>query len=154
MGPIRGPLNIFNNIWFIIEIFNNYEFLTIFVFARGSRNDSKALRCFPGSSKHFPWNIGYTLLALVFIMFGFKIIKLWWICFMQYLGHYLNHVRGSIVSFTSVSGGKMVDGLPPVFSFRLRRNFSILFLRILSSGKIILDIIIFRWFFEYIKRVP
>ena len=34
------------------------------------------------------------------------------------------------VSFTSVSGGNLVEDLPPAFSFGLRRNFSILFFAI------------------------
>ena len=57
-------------------------------------------------------------------------------------------------SFTSPAGGNMVDGLPPAINFRIKHNFSILFLRFLWGGKFILAISIFGWLFLYIKKVP
>ena len=47
-------------------------------------------------------------------------------------------------SFTNLSGGNMVGGLPPAFNFGPRRNFSILILRSFWIGKFIVAIIIFR----------
>ena len=44
---------------------------------------------------------------------------------------------GKAASFTSFFGGKLVDGLPPAYFFEVKRNFSILFLRFLWSGKFI-----------------
>ena len=38
--------------------------------------------------------------------------------------------------------GNLVDGLPPAFSFGVRRDFSIFILRLFESGKFIFDLII------------
>ena len=73
--------------------------------------------------------------------------------FMKVPALYYNTVTATTASFTSLFGGNLVDG-PPVFSYGIKRDFSILFLRFRLDGKFILAIIIFGWFFIYINWVP
>ena len=91
---------------------------------------------------------------MIFAIFRAKMIKLSRNCFSMQVRIGISYaIDGSTRSFTSLSGGNQVDGLPPAFNFGPMYNLSVLFLRFLCSGKFILAIIIFGRFFTYIKRV-
>ena len=60
-------------------------------------------------------------------------------------------ICGGTASFTNLSGGNLVDGLPLACIYGIRRDFSILLLRFIWSGNFILAIIIFGRFSIYEK---
>ena len=87
----------------------------------------------------------------IFKNFYTKLIKLWRIYVLEkYWTCIYYAVAGSTASFTNLSGGKQVDGLPPAFNYCPRRDFSFLCL-IPCGGKFILAINNFGSLFMYIK---
>ena len=89
---------------------------------------------------------------LVVMGFGPKMIKLRWNSARHYSRSQL-WISGSTMSFTILSGGNLVDGLLPPFSFVPNNEFTILFLRFHWVGKYILAIIIFGRYIIWVVKL-